>query len=139
MENWPLIVNNEEEDYIDGALDLITCYRRANTPGYDYYGYNVTRCTGEFLIWLMTMVNIILVGVIMLWHFKEKGCSKKTFSAIKTWMLISLQSFLAIVFTRYTSYDFGPKLYTIILILNSCLSSLTLFLVCYYYVSLGLK
>ena len=37
MENWSLIVNNEEEeDYIDGALDLITCYRRANTPGYDY-------------------------------------------------------------------------------------------------------
>jgi len=82
---------------------------------------------------------MILVGLLIGWHFYEKGCSKQTFTKVKTWMLITLFCFIGTVFVRYTSQTLGNAIYTIILIFNTMLGSINYFLVCYYYVSQGLR
>jgi hypothetical protein len=87
----------------------------------------------------MSLVNFFLVGLIIIWHFLERGCVKKTFTKVKTWMLLSMELFIIIVSIRYSFHSLDPGFYTVILILNSVLGSLTLFLLCFYYVQAGLK
>jgi hypothetical protein len=71
-------------------------------------------------------------------HLREKGVwKKKTYTKIKTWMLILLTLFSFIAALRYTFSlkTYAPAFYATILVLQQQFEALSYVLICWYFLA----
>jgi len=90
-------------------------------------------------IWLLALINSALILLLLLWHFKKKGCGSKTWKKSKTWLLLTMFSFEFICIIRYSSFSLNHELYVALIVINNFIESYCFFIICYYYAHKGLS
>ena len=111
---------------------VVDCFHKQQA---DEEYYTVGYCTGNLIIELCSYLVFAQCVCIFVWHLKKKGItSKETYYSSATYLLTGMIIFEFIVLCRYTFNMYAwYSFYMGLMVFQTFLSSLILFLVLYYF------
>jgi len=74
---------------------------------HDEHNWDPVYCTEIGLLTILAMINFVIVAILLMGEIKKGGCSKKTLTRVKTWILIFMLCMYAVIIVRMT---FVPQL-----------------------------
>jgi hypothetical protein len=125
---------NQGSNVTYSSWPLLGCFQNAT----DGAGKSYVTCTGNIIIEVTCIVNVVLLSMMVYWNLMEKGfCTRRTWKRVKTWMLVMIWYFQLSLALRYNFEHLPREVHTTIVIVEQIAESSAFMTICYYVAKKG--